>query len=173
MSRRPSGSLAFWRWFALLALCWALNLPANAATSEGRVVAVTDGDTVVVLDSHRRQHKVRLAGIDAPEKGQAFGGRSRQHLASLVHGKQVVLQGDKYDRYGRMVVKVLINDIDAGLAQVSAGFAWHYKKYAGEQSSVDQRLYQQAEQMARSARRGLWADHAPVAPWAYRRSRRP
>ena len=96
-------------------------------TVDGQVVGVTDGDTITVLDGQRTQHKVRLAGIDAPEKAQAFGQRSKEHLSSLVFGRQVKVETEKQDRYGRTVGKVLVEGRDANLAMVVAGLAWHYK----------------------------------------------
>ena len=101
-----------------------LACSAHAETLTGRVVGIADGDTVTVLDANRQQHKIRLAGIDAPEKTQPFGDRSKQNLSTLVFDKQVAVEWKKQDRYGRTVGKVLINGIDANLAQVKAGMAW-------------------------------------------------
>ena len=119
-----------------------LTVPlAQAETLSGRVVRVTDGDTIVVLNSSKVQHKIRLTGIDAPERGQAFGTKSKEHLSDLVAGKSVVVDYSKYDRYQRMLGKVLLNGEDVNLEQVDAGMAWHYKKYQGEQSSSDRVAY--------------------------------
>lgn len=144
----------------------------QAGQVQGRVVGVADGDTVTVLDDHRVQHKVRLAGIDAPEKGMPYGQRSKQHLSDLVFGKTVTLEGDKVDRYGRTVAKVIVNGRDVNLAQIAAGMAWHYKKYDREQSASDRTLYGAEELNARAARRGLWGDAQPVAPWDWRAGKR-
>jgi endonuclease YncB( thermonuclease family) len=102
---------------------------AQAETLTGRVVRITDGDTIVVLDSSKVQHKIRLTGIDAPERSQAFGTKSKQNLSDLVAGKSVVVDYSKYDRYQRILGKVLLNGEDVNLEQVEAGLAWHYKKY--------------------------------------------
>ena len=110
---------------------------ASANTFVGKVIKITDGDTLYVLDANYQQHKIRLAGIDAPERKQAYGLASRKHLASIVAGKQVTIEYQKRDRYGRIVGKVWVNGIDACLEQVKAGFAWHYKKYQHEQSPED------------------------------------
>lgn len=144
----------------------------QAAIIEGRVVGVADGDTLTVLDSANTPHKIRLAGIDAPEKKQAFGARSKQSLSDLVFDRQVIVQSDKRDRYGREVGTVLVNGKDANLEQVTRGFAWHYKAYEREQSTNDRKLYDFAEQQARAGRRGLWADVDPVPPWDFRHSKR-
>jgi endonuclease YncB( thermonuclease family) len=141
---------------------------ANAQQLAGKVIGVKDGDTVVILDSEKRSHDVRLAGIDAPEKAQPFGQRAKEHLSDTVFGKQVVIEGSKIDRYGRRVGKVIVNGSDANLAQVRNGFAWHYKEYEREQSANDRKLYTDAENAARSARLGLWRDNVPTPPWDWR-----
>lgn len=154
----------------IIFLC-LLALSAHAETLTGFVVAIADGDTVTVLDSNRQQHKIRLAGIDAPEKAQAFGDRSKQSLAALVFNKNVVVEWDKHDRYGRTVGKILVSGKDANLEQVRAGMAWWYEKYRKEQSASDQRIYEQAEQQARSQRVGLWKDTNPTQPWEFRQAK--
>jgi len=140
-----------------------------ADTFAGRVVKVFDGDTIHVLDGVRNLHKIRLAGIDAPESGQAFGRVSREHLAGLIAGKTITVEWYKRDRYERMVGKILLDGQDMNLRQVSAGLAWHYKKYSSEQSPDDRVQYADAETVARKERLGLWRDINPVPPWDYRR----
>ncbi len=146
-----------------------LSLTASADTFTGRVVKITDGDTLYVLDANYKEHKIRLAGIDAPERKQAYGLASRKYLASIVAGQQVTVEYQKRDRYGRIVGKVLLDGIDACLEQVKVGFAWHYKKYQHEQSVEDQKLYADAENKARHERLGLWRENNPNPPWEYRR----
>lgn len=137
-------------WAALLlVLTMTYGHAAWAQGLAGRVVGVTDGDTITVLDSSNRQHKIRLAGIDAPERGQAFGQRSTQLLSELVFSKQVIIETEKLDRYGRIVGRVLSGERDVNLALVAAGLAWHYKQYQHEQSASDRLLYAAAEQEAR------------------------
>jgi len=111
----------------------------------------------------------RLAGIDAPERKQAYGLVSRRHLASLVAGQQVTVEYQKRDRYGRIVGKVLLDGIDVYLEQVKTEFAWHYKKYQHEQSPEDRQLYADAENKARDDRLGLWRENNPIPPWEHRR----
>ena len=150
-----------------------LTLPlAQAETLSGRVVRVTDGDTIVVLDSSKVQHKIRLTGIDAPERGQAFGTKSKEYLSDLVAGKSVVVDYSKYDRYQRILGKVLVNGEDVNLEQVEAGMAWHYKKYQGEQSSSDRVKYSDAELEARRHKLGLWHDPNPMPPWEFLQAKR-
>ncbi len=155
--------------FLFFLIPWTL---LRAATLEGRVVKLSDGDTITVLDRENVQHKIRLTGIDAPEKKQAFGTRSRENLSKLVFGKPVIVEWVKLDRYRRVLGKVLVSGIDANLEQVRGGFAWHYKQYEKEQSIRDRVAYAEAEQLARSERRGLWRDSNPVPPWEFRHSRR-
>jgi endonuclease YncB( thermonuclease family) len=140
-----------------------------AETLKGRVVKVSDGDTITVLDTTNHQHKIRLMGIDAPEKKQPFGERSKQALSSIVYDRQVVVEYSKLDRYGRKVGKILVGGIDANLRQVEAGMAWHYKKYQAEQSPEDRDLYVAAENQARRESKGLWSDREPVPPWDWRK----
>jgi endonuclease YncB( thermonuclease family) len=134
-----------------------LPLTSWSAELEGRVVRIVDGDTLTVLDATNTQHKVRLAGIDCPEKGQPFGQRAKQALSDYVFSGQVTVEWDKRDRYGRAVGKVLDGERDVNLALVRDGMCWWYRKYAHEQSLVDQGLYEAAEQTARKQRKGLWS----------------
>ncbi len=155
----------------LIALCLLvfLSLTAFADSLTGKVVKITDGDTLYVLDANYKEHKIRLAGIDAPERKQAYGLASRKHLASIVAGQQVTIEYKKRDRYGRILGKVWINGVDACLEQVKAGLAWHYKKYQREQSPEDRQLYADAENKARNERLGLWRENNPIPPWEHRR----
>ena len=150
-----------------------LNFPIlHAETLTGRVVRITDGDTIVVLDADKVQHKIRLQGIDAPERRQAFGTKSKEHLSDLVAGKTVEVDYSKYDRYGRVLGKVIVIGEDVNLEQVEAGMAWHYMKYQGEQSFSDRIEYSDAEREARKQKLGLWHDPHPVPPWDYRQAER-
>lgn len=145
--------------------------PVRAADSlKGRVVGISDGDTITVLDAGNRQYKIRLAGIDAPESHQAFGQKSKANLSALVFNRQVVAQCTKTDKYRREICKVLVDDIDANLEQVRAGMAWWYRHYAKEQSRQDQEAYEAAEFNAKIRRTGLWADKNPMPPWDFRKS---
>jgi endonuclease YncB( thermonuclease family) len=106
---------------------------------------VTDGGTVTVLDAGKVQHKIRLTGIDAPEKAEPFGQRAKQNLSIWVFGKKVLVETDKLDRYGRTLGKVMVNGFDANLEQVKAGFAWHFKAYEREQPAQDRQVYLRAK----------------------------
>jgi endonuclease YncB( thermonuclease family) len=144
---------------------------AQAATLSGRVVGVADGDTITVLDATNTQFKIRLSGIDAPEKKQAFGQVSKKSLSDLVYDKQVNVEYEKKDRYGRTVGKVLVNGVDANLEQVKHGLAWFYRKYQNEMVLADRLNYLHAEEAAHAAKAGLWFDAEPVAPWDFRHTK--
>lgn len=163
-SHSPREKYLFW---LLLATC-----AVHAETVIGRLVGVADGDTLTVLDADYVQHKIRLAGIDAPEKKQPFGNRSKQSLSDLAFDKMVTVETTKRDRYGRQIGKVLVNGRDVNLIQVEQGMAWFYREYQREQSRNDRKLYESAEDAAKAQRRGLWLDPEPVAPWDFRKNKR-
>lgn len=146
-------------------LCVALacaSTLANAAEFSGKVVAVIDGDTLLVIrDGH--PVKVRLAEIDAPEKAQPFGMESKKSLAEMVKGKQIKVASSAVDDYGRLVGKVHVGEVNVNHEQVRRGMAWEYSRY---HSNRDLRALQ-AE--ARRARRGLWAEESAVEPLQWRK----
>lgn len=139
--------------------------PAQPATFTGKVVAVFDGDSLQVL-VHGGPVDVRIHGIDAPERGQAFSTVSRRALANLIFGKAVTVSVVETDRYGRRVGHVSVDGVNAGLEQLRGGLVWHYTFY-----SKDAR-YAAAERDARAARRGLWQDASPLPPWEFRQRQR-
>ena len=153
----------------ILVLFLFLSNFANAKTIEGLVVGVADGDTITILDQQKNTYKIRLQGIDAPEKKQAFGEKSKQSLHDLVHSKQVRIEYDKEDKYGRIVGKVTVDDVDVCLQQLVLGMAWHYKKYQNEQSVSDRALYSDTELKSKSLKLGLWSDDTPMPPWEFRK----
>ena len=136
---------------------------------QGKVVSVADGDTITVLDAEKIQHKIRLQGIDAPEKAQAFGAKSKQALYEMVHGKTVQVSFEKSDKYGRILGKVLLDGQDICHQQIKAGLAWHYKKYQNQQPLADRDAYSASETAAKNEKLGLWSDPRPVAPWDFRK----
>ncbi|WP_342129794.1 thermonuclease family protein [Hydrogenophaga sp. OTU3427] len=158
------------RLLAVLGLVMPSIVLSDSVT--GKVVAVSDGDTVTVLDRDQNRYKVRLQGIDAPEKRQPFGQRSKEHLSKLVFARNVFVEYNKRDRYGRIVGRVVLDGIDANLQQLHAGMAWHYKEYEREQPVAERTEYSRAERVARQNRNGLWVDVAPVPPWEFRRKTR-
>lgn len=129
----------------------------------GKVVSITDGDTLIVRESPTKSVKVRLVGIDAPERGQAFGTRARQELGELVAGQVVEVIGTQRDRYGRLLGDVRHDGRSINLELIRRGMAWAYVEFDPPPEFVE------AEAEARAARRGLWADKSPEPPWTYRR----
>lgn len=144
---------------------------AWTATLSGVVVGISDGDTVTVLDSAKAQHKIRLSGIDAPEKHQFFGNASKESLSARIFNREVEVEYNKSDRYGRLVGKITVGGIDANLEQVKAGMAWHYKAYEKEQQPEDRLTYARAEEAARFQKIGIWRDADPTPPWEFRRDK--
>lgn len=147
----------------------AVAVSALGAQIHGVVVGVSDGDTITLLDEQRVAHKVRLSGIDAPEKRQDFGQRSKHNLSAMAFGRQADVETSKVDRYGRWVGKVVVDGKDLNLRQIEAGLAWHYKAYEREQTAADRQAYAAAEDKAKRLGRGLWALPAPQPPWDFRR----
>ena len=149
--------------FAAIVLCSFYCCTAQAETFVGTVVGIADGDTLTVLNNEKQEVKIRLAEIDAPEKRQAFGTRSKQSLSDLCFGKQAEIITQVKDRYKRTIARVKCSGVDANTEQVKRGMAWVYPRYA-----KDHNLHiVQAE--AKIAKLGLWADSPPTAPWEFRK----
>ena len=144
---------------------------AAAKVIHGRVVGVYDGDSVTVLDAQKKQYKIRLAGIDAPERAQAYGQKAKESLSDLVYGKSVDVEWSKQDRYGRIVGLITLAGVDINLEQIKRGMAWHYKQYQNEQSPEDRVAYAQSESQARDKKLGLWRDPAPIEPTVFRQKK--
>jgi endonuclease YncB( thermonuclease family) len=153
----------------LVAITSAVEPSHNSQVVSGRVVGVADGDTVTVLDGENTQHKIRLMGIDAPEKAMPFGQRSKQSLSGLIFGKEVQVEVRAKDRYKREVGRILLDGRDINLAQVQSGMAWVYRQYLKELTQDEAKAYVRAEEEAKGANRGLWSDAEPTPPWEWRR----
>ena len=158
--------------FLLAIVFSALSLAIQAATLTGTVVGVSDGDTIKVLDSNKTEHKIRLMGIDAPEKSQAFGTASKKALSNYIYQREVTVEYKKKDRYQRILGKVILDKQDICLQMISDGMAWHYKDYEKEQSKTDRDLYSQEEVNARNEKRGLWGVKDAINPKEYRATKR-
>lgn len=169
---------------ALLCLLFPIASQAGQHAESCRVVGVVDGDTVTARCVGRKGRAplhVRLQGIDAPERRQAFGMRAKQALSGMVFGKSARLDCVGTDRYARSVCKVMVapasapdgpKTLDAGLAMVTVGMAWWYRSYAGDQSPEERGQYEFAEFEAKARRAGLWRDPQPVPPWSWRKAER-
>lgn len=147
----------------VIAVCLFIPTAVLAESFSGKVVKVSDGDTVSVMRRGRAQ-KVRFQGIDAPEKRQAFGHRAKKFTSDLAFGRVVTVQVVDVDRYGRIVGEVILPDgRSLNRELVRAGLAWWYRKYSKDKSLGE------LEEEARSARRGLWIDSNPIPPWEFRK----
>lgn len=133
---------------------------------QGKAVRIVDGDTFELLDEQRVRHKIRLYGIDAPEKGQAFGQVAKQALSGLIFNRDVQVIHKGKDRHGRMVGEVFCGKEQINVRLVLSGMAWHFTRYSSDQT------YARAQRKAMAQRVGLWIQHKPQAPWEYRAERR-
>ena len=140
----------------------AAPIMSLASSFTGKVVGVIDGDTIDVLHNGQSE-RIRLNGIDCPEKGQAFGKKAKQFTSEMVFGKDVTVQSYRLDRYGRTIADILLADAtNLNRELVKAGLAWRYVKYSKDE------MLSQLEADARDAKRGLWVDTDPMPPWEYR-----
>jgi micrococcal nuclease len=151
------------------------------STLTGRAVDISDGDTFVLLEASGRRWRIRLAGIDAPESGQPGAEASRAQLQAWLQQGRVLVESVKIDPFGRLVAHVYVlgtavverdPDDEIGLRMVRAGHAWHFKRYRADQTLEAFVRFDEAEQAARAAGRGLWSEPDPEAPWRYRERRR-
>jgi len=152
---------------AILTCAVVLSAQTPPDSIQGRVVGVSDGDTITVLQidaqGHKTPIKIRLDGIDCPEKAQAFGQRAKQYTSNMVFGKEVTVQISGKDRYGRSLGEVFISTTSVNQSLVKDGLAWWYRKYTPEDRELEA-----LETSARSERRGLWQDKQPTPPWEFR-----
>lgn len=137
-----------------------------AETITGKVISVTDGDTIKILDEKNKVYKIRLNDIDAPEKKQAFGNKSKENLSKYIAGENVRVEYDKLDRYKRILGTVYFKDKDINKQQIIDGYAWQYKKYSKNNE------YKNQERISRNNKKGLWSDENPLEPWEYRKMKK-
>lgn len=149
----------------LVPVLFGLVLPAAGQELSGRVVAVADGDTLTLLDGEK-QTRIRLAEIDAPERGQPYSQKSKQSLLQMCQGKIATANVTGTDHYGRVIARVFCGNQDTSAEQVRLGLAWVYDQYA-----QDKQLYRLQGQ-AQSNKIGLWTYSNPVAPWEWRKRNR-
>lgn len=154
-------------YFLLFVLFLPLSLHADQLT--GRVVAISDGDTLTILDESKTQIKIRLAGIDSPESRQPYGAKAKQELSELAFNRMVKVTVETRDRYKRIIGRVYVDGIlDVNAELIKRGAAWVYPQYAN-----DPALYA-LEHEARINQRGLWKlpNHERVPPWLWRKFKR-
>jgi endonuclease YncB( thermonuclease family) len=147
---------------SLLALI-IIVAPAIAADFKGQVIRVLDGDTIEVLHE-KKPERIRLYGIDCPEKGQAFGQKAKQATSSLLFGKDVRIETHGRDKHRRTLGTVFDGDLNVNQELVKEGWCWWFRKFVPKDLTL-----KQFEQEAKEAKKGLWADPNPVPPWLYRR----
>jgi micrococcal nuclease len=155
---------------SFITLVFLLSLPVHTWAWTGEVVGITDGNTIIVLNSETMKNvKIRLYGIDTPEKGQAFGKKAKQFTSGMVFGKVVEVEVMDTDRYGRTVALVAVNKQILNEELLKAGYAWVYYQYCHEMICHAWADYQFA---AKLDKRGLWRDPDPIPPWEFRRKKR-
>lgn len=150
----------------IIAMACCVTLAQAQERVRCQVVGIADGDTLTCLTADKTQIKTRLARIDAPEKRQPFGQRSRENLAGMVFDREVELEMHATDRYGRAVATVWLGKQDVNLEQIRAGLAWVYLAYPHTAEDV------KAEAKAKAAGAGLWQEAGAIPPWEWRRGRR-
>ena len=139
----------------------------SAQILKGKAVKITDGDTFTLLVDGHEQVRIRIDGIDAPEKGQAFGNRAKEYLSGMIWGEELTVRVMKTDKYGRSIGKVSTPSVvDVGLEMIKAGYAWQYRDYNKDES------YSEAERLARANKNGLWIYKNPVRPQDFRKENR-
>ena len=144
-----------------------LSLSLFSAEIIGKVVGVSDGDTITVLDDmDQGNFRIRLDKIDAPEKKQAFGNKAKQYLSSLIFGKKVSIRYKSIDRYGRILGVVFLDGAEINLQMVQNGYAWHYSYFDKTPAYIE------AEKQARAEKKGLWQDPNPINPYQFRKSQK-
>lgn len=164
-TRNTTVSLAAIVLILVVSALWQRWMPARGDFT-GRVVGVSDGDTIEVMRAGRAV-RVRLQGVDCPESHQAYGTRAKQFTSELAFGKTVAVQVHGTDQYGRILGEVILPDgRSLNRELVRNGYAWWYRRYS------DDPVLQQLEEEARRERRGLWREKNPTPPWEFRRERR-
>ena len=160
-------NMKIYRYLSLLTLVLSFLSFQVITNINGKIVGVTDGDTVKLLTADFTEIKVRLEGIDCPEKNQAFGQKAKQYASDLCFDKQVTLQKTGEDKYGRTLGYIILPDgRNLNKEILKAGYAWHYKRYNQSRELAE------LEEQARIAKKGLWSDPHAMAPWEYRKLNR-
>lgn len=147
--------------FLILLICFSVSL-SFAEVISGKVISISDGDTIRLLTADKKEIKIRLNKIDAPEKNQDFGEKSKQSLSEMIFNKIVHVQYDKVDKYNRVLGVVYLDSVDVNLEQIRRGMAWVYRRYTTDKNYIE------AEENARRTKKGLWIDVAPVMPENFR-----
>lgn len=142
-----------------------LPILLSAQTLKGKIIKVSDGDTVILLDSDNTKHKIRLHGIDAPEKGQPYGNKAKEYLSGLIFDKTVKVDSKGTDQYKRVLGVIYLGDSNINAEMVRSGYAWNYK-YSKD------KYYIKLQEKAKADKRGLWKDKNSIDPWLWRKEKR-
>lgn len=143
-----------------------LSITLLSFTLKGKVIRASDGDTIVVLDSTNTQHRIRLDGIDCPEKGQPFGNKATLFVKNLVAGKEVVVEWKKKDRYGRILGYVFIDSTNINKELLRNGLAWHYRFFNKDEELAE------LEEHAKSKKINIWSEKNPIVPYMWRKNKK-
>lgn len=169
------------RWLVALALVIPLLLGCGQAkpskdskvwTETATFLSAPDGDTLKVLTATHGEASVRVAGVDCPERGQAYWRAAKEHLVEFASKGELTVACYKTDQYDRHVCRVKLGDEDLGANLIQAGLAWHYKRFQNEQSPEERALYARLEEAAKAGRVGLWQEPDPMPPEECRKARR-
>lgn len=152
--------------FLVISVCLFQNF--SMAEDFGKVVSVTDGDTIKIVDKNGEQRKIRLYGIDAPEKGQGYGSKAEDMLSAMIAGKNVEYKIVDTDKYGRSIGYLYLNGVCINAAMVKSGFAWVYTKYCNDRICSKMSQYQNE---AKTKGLGLWQDANAIPPWDWRHTK--
>ncbi|MFT3994838.1 MAG: thermonuclease family protein [Dysgonomonas sp.] len=142
-----------------------LSMLLSSFTLTGKIVKVQDGDTVTLLDNNNTQHKIRLHGIDAPETGQPYGNKSKEHLSGLIADKNVTVDVKGKDQYKRILGVIYLGDTNINAEMIRSGYAWSYK-YSKD------KYYIKLQEKAKEQKKGLWKDKNAVDPWQWRKNKK-
>jgi endonuclease YncB( thermonuclease family) len=152
--------------FSLFAILSFFFLISHAQVLQGKVVKIADGDSFTILTDGKMQVRVRMHGIDAPEKGQAYSQVSKQYLSNLIFNQKVTVEVNSRDKYRRVVGMVFVGDKNINETMLSEGLAWHFIRYDKNKT------WSSLQEQAKRAKKGLWKDANPIAPWDYRKSKK-
>jgi endonuclease YncB( thermonuclease family) len=159
-----------WSCLAVLAITLLICQESRAGSLVGKVIEINDGDEITIFNLNRPV-RIKLIGIDAPEKDQVFGPTAKQHLSDLVYDKVVFVEYSGIGAHTSLIGRVLLNDTDIGAQMIRDGAAWFDKNYQGRMSDEQREVYTQSEQAARNERRGLWQTEGAIAPWEFVKAR--
>lgn len=150
---------------SILVLLFLLPILLSAQTLKGKIIRISDGDTAILLESDNTQHKIRLHGIDAPEKGQPYGNKSKEYLSELIADKTVTVDVKGKDQYKRVLGVIYLGEMNINAEMIRSGYAWNYK-YSKD------KYYIKLQEKAKAEKKGLWKDKNAIDPWQWRKEKR-